>query len=185
MNTNKIYPGMLCAGIEFFVHDDEEKVIQGGVVKDLAQAPYSVFDILEEAIDADESVKAALLKMHPLSKHQRLRQFVRCRFGGLDMQPDIKAGVLQEAEYWPCPLRGSCPAEGVLCKMPRHNGNELSKDDISLMKLIATDRTNKSIADVLNVPLGTFHRNKTALYNKLGIITKQEVALIAVALNLI
>lgn len=176
---------MLCSGIEFFVHGEDEKVIQGGTIKDFSQASYGVIAILNEAINADAFIKAELMKMHPNSEHRRLRQFVRCRFGGLDMKSDIQGGELQEAEYWPCPLRGNCSAEGILCKMPSYNGSELTKDDIALMKLISTNLTNYNIAEALDIPYGSFHKVKTMLYSKLGIITKQEVALIAVALNLI
>lgn len=184
--SNKVYPGMICSGIEFFVVENEEKVIQGGKILPFDQASYSVLMLLQEAINADPKVKAELIKMHPDSGHKRLKQFARCRFGGLDLQPDIKDGVLQEGEYWACPLRGNCSSEGILCRQPQFNGRELSSEDITLIRLISSNLTNENIAEKINKPYGSFHGVKQALYEKLGgVQTKQEVAMIAFFLNLI
>lgn len=182
----KPYPGMLCDSVEFFLHEDSFKALQSGTVKDFNELGYSTIGILEEAIVADPQVADALMELHPHSNMMRIEQFAKCRFGGLDFHGDIRNGILQDGEYWPCPKRGSCAYEGTLCKLPTFKGERLTQQEILLMQLTSTDKTNDAIASELDVPLGTLHKIKNHLYKKLGDIqTKQEVAVIASFLNLI
>ncbi|MDR6844475.1 hypothetical protein [Flavobacterium granuli] len=182
---NRLYPGLADSCIEFFNDQEETKVIQNSKVFPLDEASFSVIQILDEEIEKDPLVKSHLMAMHPDSKIKRTKQFVSCRFGGLDYQGDIKDGKLQEGEYWECPLRGNCKSEGILCKLPSYNGQQLQLQEVKLLQLTATNKTNDVIAEELNLPLGSFHKAKKYLYEKLGIQTKQEGAMISIFLNLI
>lgn len=182
---NRLYPGLADSSIEFFNDHDETKIIQNSKVFPFDEASFSVIQILDEEIEKDPLVKSHLMAMHPNSKIQRTKQFVSCRFGGLDYQGDIKDGKLQEGEYWECPKRGNCQSEGILCKLPSYNGQQLQPQDVKLLQLTATNKTNEVIADELCLPLGSFHKFKKILYKKLGIQTKQEGAMISIFLNLI
>lgn len=184
-STTKIYPGLLCNSIEFFILGNETKVISNGSVKSFIELPFATIELLKETINNDELIQTKLIEMHPNSEMKRIEQFARCRFGGLDFEGDIKNGILQDGEYWPCPSHGNCQAEGILCKLPIYNGKRLTNQDVSLVRLTSTTKTNEVIADEMNVPLGTFHKLKKNLYKKLGVQTKQEIASIGFLLNLI
>lgn len=186
--TNNIYPGMVDTQgeVEFFTYLGGVKAIQNGKIKDFTELHFGIIQLLEEEIEANKKVKMALLDWHPTSKYARLEQFTKCRFGGLDFKADIKKGVLQKGEYWNCLQRENCINNGIICNPPMFNGVTLSPLDIKLMKLMATSYTNEVIAEMLQLPLGSFHKYKKALYSKLGNVqTKQEVALIAKSLNFI
>lgn len=185
MTTNRVYPGMVNEEIEFFVNNDTVKALQNGRVLSFTELSFTVIQMLREKIEIDDLVNNALMEMHPYSELKRVEQFAKCRFGGLDFEADIKNGCLQDGEYWNCPLRGKCKHEGVLCKLPIFEGNRLSKTDVDLIRMSTTDKTNEVIAEELNMPLGTFHKYKRILYEKLGVQTKQEVALLAMILNII
>ena len=182
---NLTYPGMLCNGIEFFTDNNGTKVIQNGKVLPFCEVSLETINFLEKTIQNDKAVHLALHDMHPNSKFKRIEQFVNCRFGGLDFQADIKEGKLQDGEYWDCPKRGSCSSEGILCKLPTYNGSRLENQEVKLLQLTATNKKNQVIADLLNLPLGSFHKVKQALYFKLNIQTKQEGVMISFMLNLI
>lgn len=185
-NTNTPYPGMTCAAVEFFVFDDEINIIHNRKMIDFTELPFSIIQQLDEAVDSDIEVKLALHDMHPVSKIKRLEQFAKCRFGGLDYEPDIAHNIMQEGEYWHCPLRGKCSHEGILCKLPKFNGVRLTKEEVDLMRMISSELTNEVIAELLNYKMGTYHQAKKNLYKKLrNIQTKQGVAMIAQRLNLI
>lgn len=184
-NKIQIYPGMNCQGLEFFLLGSDFKIIQHGQVKAFDEIPYQTSQILKEAIEASPDISDALLEMHPDSESKRIEQFAKCRFGGLDYQADIIDGELQDGEYWPCPLHGSCKHEGVLCKLPIYNNQRLTKEEIKLMQLSASDKTNEAIADDLNMAMGTFHQFKKILHRKTGVQTKQGLTRIAIFLNLI
>lgn len=177
---------MNCGALEFFVVEHETvKAIQGGSVLDFSQLPYWAMRLLKEAVDKDPAAKAELLKMHPDSEYKQLEQMARCRFGGLDFHADIQNGVLQDGEYWDCPKRGLCTGEGKICKCIKFNGQELSGQEVKLMRCLTTDMTNEVIASELLLPMGTFHLVKKKLYQKLGVATKQELTIIAYRLNII
>jgi DNA-binding CsgD family transcriptional regulator len=183
--TNGMYPGMLCSSTEFFIAENETKIIQSGKILPFCEISLGTIRVLEEAINQDINAKLELHDMHPFSQMKRIEQFARCRFGGLDFAGDIKEGKLQDGEYWNCPKRGSCKSEGILCKLPIYNEQRLTKQDVQLLQLTATNLTNEAIGEKLNLPMGSFHKAKKFLYIKLGIQTKQEGVMISFLLNLI
>lgn len=183
--VSRPYPGMTCSSTEFFSYGQELKVIQNGAIKNFNEISFCTIQILKEAMSASDDISSALMEMHPNSEMKRIEQFARCRFGGLDFDPDIKDGVLQDGEFWACPFHGNCKHEGILCKLPVVNGHRLSKIDVLLMQKSSTEKTNEVIAEELDLPFGTFHKAKKHLYEKLSIQTKQELVKIAIFLNLI
>ena len=179
------YAGISCTGTEFFAEKGEMKIIQNGKVLPFCEISFNTIKLLQETIQNDKAAYIELLNWHPNSKMKRLEQFAKCRFGGLDFKPDIKDGKLQDGEYWDCPQRGSCKSEGILCKLPTYNGQRLEPIEVKLLQLTATNMTNDVIADEMDVALGTFHKLKKILYEKLGIQTKQEGVMVSFRLNLI
>lgn len=185
--TKKMYPGMISHEIEMFVVENELKVIQGGKISSFAELPYATFQLLREAIENDKNVQTHLKQMHPASEYRRIEQFAKCRFGGLDFTGDIcnETGTVQDGEYWDCPLRENCLSEGVLCKMPKVGEERLTPVEIKLIQLSTTDKTNEVIAEEMHMPLGSFHKNKKNIYEKLQITTKQCLTKFAMSINLI
>lgn len=183
--ANRMYPGMGDSSIEFFVTQNETKFIQHGRILPFTNLPFATLKVLEQVIQDNIEINLELHDMHPTSKLKRIEQFARCRFGGLDFVGDIKDGQLQDGEYHQCPKHGNCASEGILCKLPTYNGHKLSSQDIRLMQLLSSAKTNDLIADELNLPMGSFHKAHRLLYDKLGVQTKQEVTKIAYLLNLI
>jgi DNA-binding CsgD family transcriptional regulator len=179
------YPGMTDESTEFFLFERELKVIQNGTVKSFTDLSSYTMGILKDAINSDKPTKLALLEMHPNSEMRRLEQFATCRFGGLDFQADIKDGVLQDGEFWECPNRGTCPYQGVLCKLPLINGVRLTDQDVELMQLSASELTNEAIADKMNLPLGTFHKKKNRIHSFTGVNTRPGITKIFNFFNLI
>lgn len=183
--TNKTFPGMICSSTEFFNEGNETKIIQSGKILPFSELSFGTMQILDEAIHADKQINIELHDMHPTSKMKRLEQFAKCRFGGLDFQADIRDGVLQDGEYWPCPNHGNCASEGILCKLPKVNGERLTTQEIKLLQLTSTNLTNDVIGEEMKLPMGTLHKLKKNLWQKLKIQTKQEGVMVSFLLNLI
>lgn len=183
--SNRVYPGMVDSSIEFFLTDDNLHVIQNNKVLPFCELSLDTIKLLQNEINKDANVKLALQEMCPSSSMQRLEQFVRCRFGGLDFEADIQKGKLQDGEFWECPNRGNCPHEGTLCKLPSYNNMRLTKKDVELIQLTSTDKINEVIAEEMHLPMGSFHKAKKQLYERLCVQTKQELVRIGVYLNLI
>ena len=188
ITSNRLYPGMIDNGIEFFVVDNDGeklKVLQGQKIFDFEELSFSVIQMIKEEIEKNPIVQEHLLLMQPDSEFKRLKQFIACRFGGIDTVPDFLNGSSVEGDYWECPLRGNCQSEGIVCKAVKWQNKTLTPTEVKLMKLTVSSKTNETIADELNMAMGTFHQVKKFLYEKLGVQTKQEVAIIAMVLNLI
>ena len=181
----KTHPGMGCPNTEFYVSESETLIIENNRITPFAEISEENKRILQYEINSDHLVLNALFEMHPNSEMKRLEQFTRCRLGGLDYQADIIDGKLQDGEYWECPERGNCKSEGILCRLPTYNGKRLEMNEIKLLQLTATNKTNEVIAEDLNLPLGSFHKFKKSVYKKLKIQTKQEGVVISFFLNLI
>ncbi len=185
MSTIKIYPGMTDSATEFFVENDNLKIINAGVVKNFTEISFATISLLKEKIQESKEINLALHDMHPVSEMKRIEQFVRCRFGGLDFQADILDNEFQDGEFWECPNRGTCPHEGTLCKLPLINEHRLTNQEVQLMQLTASNKTNEVIADEMDLAFGSFHLFKKLLYKILNVQTKQEIAIISHNLNLI
>ena len=186
MTMHKIIPGLLDDTFEFFNLEGELKFINNGNVKSFSDAPMSVIMMLREAIEKNQEAKAILMEWHPDSEYNQLKKYASCKFGGIDYCADIQDGKLQEGEYWECPMAGNCKGEGIICTSPIYNGHKLTKTEVQLIKLSTTEKTNEAIADELSLPMGTFHKYKHQLYEKLGSIqTKQCLTKIAINLNII
>lgn len=183
MNRNLI-PGLVDDNVEMFVQNDDLKVIHQGKVISFDELPVSIKELIKEEMYVEKNVLRALNIMHPNSIEKMVEQFAKCRLGGLDFQADIKNGQIQDGEYWPCPKHGSCEHEGVLCKLPKFNKTRLTKQDIQLMQLSTTEKTNEVIAEEMNLPLGSFHKAKKYIHEVLGVQTKQGITLICAHLNL-
>lgn len=186
--SNRPYPGMTDSGLEFFVVDanhQDVKVIHAQSVYAFEDLSFPIVQMLKEEVQKDPEVQRHLQAMQPDSEIAQLKQFVACRFGGLDRVADIADGKLAQGDYWNCPLRGSCKSEGILCKSLKWNDVELTPEDIKLIQLTTTTMTNEVIAEQMNLPLGSLHKLKQFLYQKLEVQTKQEVAIVAMFLNLI
>ena len=180
MSTTRFIPGLLGPEVEIFIDTDNRlKFLSDGIVKPFSQAPFSLIAVLLELLETEPESKKILDKWHPKSQMAQVRQFARCRFGGLDFTPDVDNGQIQDGEYHSCPKRGACEAEGILCRMPTVNGQRLTLQMVQLMRLLCGNDTNEVIAEKINLPLGSYHLLKKNLYALLNVQTKQEVALIS------
>lgn len=175
----------MCDSLEFFNTGSELKYFNQGRLRSFKDLPYSYIQIIRENIESDPALNTELMRMHPDSEMKRIEQFAICNFSGLDHEPDIQNGILQQGEYWDCPLRGNCISEGILCKPLTYKDHTINAVEISMIKLLITDMTNDIIASTMLLPLGTFHLFKKELYKKLCISTKQELTIIAIRLNII
>lgn len=186
-SSQKFHPGLLGPDVEIFNDADSGlKFLSNGQVKPFSQAPFALISILLEQLEREPEAKKILQDWHPDSPMKQIHQFAGCRFGGLDYEADIKDNQLQDGEYHPCPQRGGCSAEGILCKLPTINGNRLSMPMVNLMRLLSGTDTNEVIAEKMNLPLGSYHLLKKTLYALLGNVqTKQEVALISRDLTIV
>jgi hypothetical protein len=184
MNNARIYPGMLDHNTEIFNHVNKTMAILNGEVIPFNRLPYLVLERLKIILNSDKGALQQVKAWYPNSEIDQLKKFASCRFGGLDFTPDL-GDDHQDGEYWDCPMRGSCVGEGVVCKNVRYKGQEILPHEVRLLKAIATNDTNQTIAENLGIPYGSLHGIKSSLYRKLGgAQTKPQVLSITRDLNI-
>ncbi len=184
-HNNRVFPGLLDSNIEFFNKGNDLKVFSNGSVMDFKDVPPIIYNYLNERLHDDLPALAILESWYPNSTVDQIFKFTKCRFGGLDYTPDIAQNKLQPGEYWECPKRGNCIGEGIVCKNANYNNQELTHDDVTLMKMLTTNKTNEVIAQDINVSFGQLHKHKKILYNKIDAQTRQCVSSVLAHLNLI
>ncbi len=107
-----------------------------------------------------------------------------CNYGGFDFVPDFHNGKTNK-EIWQCGKRGSCPAEGIVCLPMETKEGSLTRQELEIIKWIATGLPDKIIACKLNISCNTVTTHTANIRRKIGANNRIEVMLFAIKNNLI
>jgi DNA-binding CsgD family transcriptional regulator len=177
-NHSKLIAGLIDQGVEFFVHANEVKCIHAGQVYSFEQFPEWIIKVIEEDMVKHPEALKALATWENLHQTEYVRQYIYCRFGGLDFDPDIDSNrKLSYAEYFDCGFRGVCKYEGKLCCTIKVSEGHLTKTEIEVLKRVAL--ADKSIADELCISTDTVNSHLQNIRRKTGYSNKVELAIFA------
>jgi DNA-binding NarL/FixJ family response regulator len=119
-----------------------------------------------------------------LHQSEYVRQYIYCRFGGLDYDPDIDVHKqINYAEYFDCGLRGECRYEGKLCCSVKVENGHLTKTEIEVLK--RAQHPNKIIASQMHISIDTVNSHIQNIMKKTGLSSKVELAIFAVKKGII
>lgn len=174
------------SSVEFFAHGYERKAIHCGKVVDLNELPLEITESILLAILKDAKASKALDEMGLTSDEARMEQFLLCRYGGFDNTPDFEDGKLGEGDYWPCPQRGNCRHEFKLCSpVTGANGEALTQRELQLLRLLASDFSDKMIASELKISEKTVEAHLANLRAKTGSSTSKGLVRFAIQKNIL
>ncbi|WP_207425962.1 response regulator transcription factor [Pedobacter sp. SYSU D00535] len=175
---NKILPGLVDSAVEFFVDQHEVKCVHDGRTYSFENFPEWIIELVkEDMLQHPEAIKA-LASWENLHESEHVRQYIYCRFGGLDNDADIDVDRgIHYAEYFDCGLRGSCKYEGKLCCSVQVSNGYLTKTEIEILKRIS--KANKLIADELCISCETVNSHIQNIMKKTGLAGKVELAIFA------
>lgn len=115
-----------------------------------------------------------------------LNQYVVCNYGGFDNSPDLVNGELMHKEYWPCPKRGTCRQEGIVCDgLKTESGKYLTPAEIKVTSMVGKGYLDKEIANELCIAESTVATHTQNIREKAGLKRKAEIAVFAKTHNLI
>lgn len=182
---------MLINDLEFFTYEDEVWYRQEDKVVKLAQSDTGLIagllNIIEvfypDAFEALGREYAACARNIPYYNFKRVSRFIRCNFSQLDNIPDVKANGDFQFEYIPCPLRGECRYDRVIC-CPKFN-HKLSQAELPVMTMWANGASVDEIADELCLSPHTVHNHIRNAYKKASTHTRSEFVKYAVKSGLI
>lgn len=170
----RIYPGMLDSSKEYFNSGPNVMMIHNGTVKNFDDVPDH--PELAQIISEESDLQNILTEWFEDNELMKQKTLAKCRFGALNFFADINEDEIIH-DHISCPFRGKCRGENIVCKPAEINGEEVSLEEISILKEVCSDSTNINIATKLGIPLGTLNVKKTNLYQKLGLPTKQHAVL--------
>lgn len=170
--------------IEFFAYGQHNLAMFNGEVTRIEELPNHILDAIEaEMLNAPDAL-AALIELGKYERIDRIEQWLFCRYGGFDNKPDMVKGVMGDAEYWPCPLRGNCPHEFKLCAGIGGPGGMLTHREIEVVKGVVGGQSDKQIGDKLSISANTVIVHLRNIRVKLNAQSTKDIAAWAVAMNI-
>ena len=172
--------------VEFFSYEHEIWYrLSDGSTHQLCESDYGMISVIHQLIEEfyPSAFKAlcheyrACLQNVLYSRFRIVARFIRCNFSALDNVPDMINGMFSTFEYVPCPLRGECRYERVICH-PEFN-HKLSDAEKRVMALWYSGSSEDTIASHLCISRHTVHNHVRNSYLKLGVHSRAEFVRIA------
>lgn len=177
MNSSQRIPGGLIGkGTETFALNNEPYTIYGGQTYPFDSTPKSRIVLYKEHMKRNPKGEKAMESItNSKDLMVKTKQWMLCRFGGMDNTPDIdENNQIQEAEYVPCSKRGSCKFEGIgCCTVEVSKGIFLSKAELAVVKL--SFLPDKLIAASLFISTETVKNHITNSRKKIGLNSSKEL----------
>lgn len=131
--------------------------------------------IFEKLLDDPKAIE----DLKHLSAEDATEKFAFCIYGACDSNPDFCAnGILKEADNFIC--SDSCTCLKWSSKNIKLNGNVLTSKEIQVIQLLATDLSDKMIADRLDITPSTLDTHKAHLFEKAGVHSKNGLIVAAI-----
>lgn len=177
--------GLIDNGVEFYVGHNDIECLHGGRTYVWSDIPEWILERVAVDMLQNQEAMNALVAWDLTQRDEMLRQYVICRFGGFDNEPDIDSdGNIDHTEYFDCGRRGNCAHEGKLCATIKVANGFLTKQEVKVLKLVASGKLNKEIADSLSISEDTVSTHNQNIQRKLGVDNKTEMASFAILKNI-
>lgn len=170
--------------IEFFVYGEHHLAMFQGQVVRINQLPEEILQGIELEMAKTPEAMGALDHLGKTDRIERIEQYLFCRYGGFDNQPDMVKGVMGEPEYWPCPLRGSCPYEFKLCAGVGGAEGHLTHREIDVVKAVVSGLSDKQIGEEMGLSANTIFVHLRNIRHKLGAASTKDIVAWAVSKNI-
>lgn len=169
------------SNIEFYTFNDEAWVhFADGKAEKLTERHDEIISAIYEMIEQFyPGAFAALSKEYerciPNMSYHRYRivvRFIKCNFGNIDKTADIDALGRINLECVPCPLRGECKLENVVCRP--ESAHNLSEAEMRVMRLWHQGLNKEDIAEQLYLSAHTVNNHIRNAYFRIGVHSRAE-----------
>jgi DNA-binding CsgD family transcriptional regulator len=175
--------GLVDSNVEIFESNNKLMATYKGRVIDFHSLPDNIMNQFLDLLIEDETARNEFRKNNIMDLGKMLTEYVRCRFGGFDNQPDYANGKFI-AEYWACGRRGDCPYNEKICPKLKAKNGELSRREIEIIQLFANGLSIKEVAEKLSIAFDTARTHSQNIHKKLGFNKSTEVVRFAFKHNL-
>ena len=182
-NTNPA--GLLKDGsLEIYVSNGIPECLYKGDCYPWPNFPEEIIEDLKAELSKDYKALKGLYILGIADPDEQLGKYTFCHFGDFDKVPDRTADGTFNPEYWDCGQR-PCLADGLLCHIPEVPCGNLTPHETKIIRLVAQDLPNKTIADCMGVTLHTMNREVKNITRKINCSTKSGIASFAGRNNII
>lgn len=172
---------MVLSNCEFFCFEDEVWVrMADGKTAKVTESDVDLVREMDEMISTFyPEAHSSLREMYSASSsnilYYRFRivsRFVRCNLSNLDHVPDITSDGIMNLESVPCPLRGECRYDGIVCR-PSFD-HSMSPAELRVMELLYHGRSESDIAGILCLSILTVRTHIRNALRRLGLHSRAE-----------
>jgi len=166
-------------GIEFGWGPNKKDLFinQNGGYNIFEESCIDIIDLLYDRIHEEYSECFIALKSIYTNafhfKYLMARRFIKCNWSVSDETLDIDLEGMFHFEFVPCPMRGECKYEGIICN-PKFNSN-LSDRELEVVKLICKNLPDDEIAAKLFISYHTVVNHRRSILRKIGAKNKQGI----------
>lgn len=173
---NELMAGLLDKNLEVFAFAKEVYAIYNMHIIPFSQWPEEIFQMIEADMQKHPDAVQVLIELGLEKRLPAIRQYSRCRFGGLDRYADLNSnGESENTEYWDCGFRGQCPYEGRLCSTIKVANGVLSSRELDVIKLLYEGMQAKEISDELGISTTTTPVHIKNILKKTGLRSSAEI----------
>jgi len=164
--------------IEFFATSDGRQIIANSNNSfNIIEPGNPIINSVDKLIkDTFPKCHERLCKKYGSCKYSRMLRFAKCNWSVNDNIPDID-GKMINVEFVPCPLRGECTDENVICNPQLETGLSVRETEITI--LIANGYTDGEIASRLFLSEKTVETHRNNILKKLSLHSKSQITAFA------
>ncbi len=171
---------MMSSNIEFYLFEHEVWYRKDGAAYKLTEGSQDVLSMFMAKMEnfypeAFEALKGYYKKSMPNMAYYRfliVRRFIKCNFAIIDNVHDLTSMGELQFEHVPCPMRGECRLEGIVCA-PKYE-HRLSDSELRVMKLWCEGLSKEDIAEKLFLSVHTVNNHIRNSYARVGVHEKAE-----------
>lgn len=186
--NQRIPAGLLNDGTgEFYINNNEMHLSYRTHQFTFDDFPAHINDLVDADMDQHPIAVGCLIdNFNLLDQKSQRRQYLACRHGGFDNQPDITAdGKLTPSEYVDCGKRGGqCKSEGKLCTSILLPHGKLTEREIMVLTDIGSGLLDKEIAAKREMSEHSVRHLKDSIARKSGLQNERKTALVGLAYKL-
>lgn len=147
----------------------------------ISDIPGHALDAILSHIDSNPKYQVGLRLMCGDNVFRQIYKFIECKLSGHDQFCDVDETGNVNEEFISCEKRGHCIGEKYICK---HNKYSLTRREIEIASIIATDKADKQVADIIGTSQFTVRKHINNIGPKIETETKIGIAKFAIEHNL-
>lgn len=172
---------MVLSNCEFFCHEDEVLIrYADGRTSRVSESDVDVVREMDEMISTFyPDAYTALCEIYKASSanilYYRFRivsRFIRCNLANLDHVPDVSSDGHINLESVPCPMRGECRWDGIICR-PSFS-HTMTATELRVMELLYRGSSESDIAGILFLSILTVRTHIRNALRRTGLHSRSE-----------